>query len=54
MFKCGKCGRITEPREPRAMEVVEKREKFYEVPGGEAKGWEIVREIAVCKNCKPD
>lgn len=56
MFRCGKCGRQTEPREGAQHLIVEKREKEYQLAEGEiSRGWEIVKEILICKPCaQPD
>lgn len=50
MFICENCGRVTNSREKMTRKVVETREKEY--PNG-GKGFETVREIALCENCAP-
>jgi len=49
MFKCQQCGLNTEAGEKEHKKVIETRQKKY-FNGGS--GWEIVKEITVCKACK--
>jgi hypothetical protein len=51
MFKCQMCGKTTKAREPMTKIVAEKRDKEYSNGG---KGWEIVREIAICQSCNKE
>ena len=59
MYKCQECGKISEPRETVNKLVTETRKKEYEfeVQKGRntitknSQGWEIVKEIEVCKEC---
>jgi len=63
MFRCQRCGRVSLPGQASARFPVEIREKVYPLrtivrrgkvtaidKGG--KGWEIAREIIVCKYCE--
>ena len=62
MFKCEKCGKVTQPGDKINKKVVETREREYTSIIGYDKndkpiyktstGWEIVKEINVCDNCK--
>jgi len=49
MFICERCNRITKPYEKQYKIVVQARETFY--PESETTGWEIIKEINVCKEC---
>ena len=51
MFDCQQCGRTTEPGEKMAHKVIQKRPKVYKNGGV---GWEIVKEISVCMNCRKE
>lgn len=48
MMNCKQCGQTTPPREKTFRKVVETRGVVYS--DGSA-GWEIVKEVAICKNC---
>ncbi len=62
-FRCGSCGKIACDGERPTRLVVKKREKtyqnkiesgmgkFHKVREFVTKGWEIVKEIGVCKTC---
>jgi hypothetical protein len=54
MFICGMCKTVTKAHEIQTKIVLERRPKTYppqphDNPGGQ--GWEIVREVGVCKKC---
>ena len=49
MMRCQQCKKVTAPREKTARKVIKTRKKVY--PNG-SEGWEIVKEIQVCKECK--
>ena len=58
MFRCEKCKRITDPREPMTKKVVQTKDRIYtriDKKTGERKevgrGFEIVKEIKLCKEC---
>lgn len=58
MYKCGVCNSVVEAGAPAYKLVVEKRNKSYQNPSkkvkGEvkySKGWEIVKEVLVCREC---
>ena len=48
MFICKRCGQQTSPGEKMHKLVTKKRKKFYSIG---IIGWEIIKEIPVCKNC---
>lgn len=48
MFVCYDCEKSTEPREPQHKVVIEKRKVIYL---NLFKGWEIVKEVALCSEC---
>lgn len=48
MYKCALCRKTTQPREQMNKLILEKRYIVY--PNG-ARGWEIVREMAICYSC---
>jgi len=54
MFKCEVCKKSIGPAISPTMVVVETREKFYPAPkdGRDGRGYETVKEIKVCPNCK--
>jgi hypothetical protein len=55
MFKCAKCKKTIGPSVSPVTVVTEKREKKYPArtpQDREGTGWEIVKEIQVCPNCK--
>ena len=51
MYKCAVTKKISKPGQQAHKIVTEKREKKYYGPRGEllATGWEIVKELMVCK-----
>lgn len=49
MFICEQCGKGTEPHEKQYKIVVQARRVFY--PDQGTSGWEIVRELKVCRRC---
>lgn len=60
MYKCEKCGKITKPHEKLNRLVIQTRDKTYvnkfiDKNGKECekitKGYEIAKEINVCKEC---
>jgi hypothetical protein len=53
MFKCDNCGGQQGPGVKTAKAVVERRDKVYEEDGKVVgKGWEIVRELTLCTECR--
>lgn len=48
MFICASCKKSSEPREPQTKVVIEKRAIIYDNGG---RGFETVREIAICHTC---
>lgn len=48
MFRCSECGKVSEPRQPQNKVVIQRREKIY---ADGSKGWEIVKEVALCDEC---
>lgn len=48
MFICTSCNKPSQPREPQTKVVIEKRAVTY--PNG-GRGFETVREIAICHDC---
>jgi hypothetical protein len=55
MFYCGNCNKLTQPNESANHVVVNTRKKTYENRAKEkvliSEGFEIVKEILVCKEC---
>lgn len=60
MFKCQKCNKLSKPKETQNKLLVESRNVSYNniVKDKESKsraitssGWEIVKELTVCKKC---
>jgi len=55
MFRCEKCKKVSQIREKINNIVTEKRDKIYRIDNGkdviEVQGWEIVKEINVCREC---
>ncbi len=57
MYKCEVCGSISKPREPRNTFVTKKSKKTYKLLDkngeriGSVMGWEIKKEINLCKVC---
>jgi uncharacterized Zn finger protein len=56
MIHCENCGKMTKPKIKPIRIIVEKREKvYYEDNDPEkkviGKGWEIAKEMLVCKDC---
>ncbi len=59
MFFCDSCGVLTKSRETANKIVTERRQKKYQnkkinnrdVFFIDTEGWEIVKEISVCKDC---
>jgi len=59
MFICENCGQITTKGTPSYKVTTKKRKKTYINTGKRGKtkqteGWEIVKEITVCPECKSD
>jgi len=57
-FRCEKCGQAQPPRSKPIMKVIETRNKFYprieiddEIIDGGGSGWEIAKEIMICRRC---
>lgn len=55
MYYCEQCNKLSEPRVGQYKKVVEKRERDYVSKMREkikvTKGWEIVKELLVCREC---
>jgi hypothetical protein len=51
MFICSDCRRLTEPGELQYKLITKRREVAYNNNGVASKGWEIVKEEAVCSEC---
>ena len=57
MYKCESCGKTTALSEKMERVVTERRDRVYTAVDRrgreyeQGRGWEIVKEIAVCKSC---
>ena len=49
MYKCEQCGKNTQPHEKMNKSVTARRSVQYK---NGSTGWEIVKEISVCRDCK--
>jgi len=49
MFKCEQCGRQSKSGEKQYTKIIQKRKRHYD---NGSEGWEIVKEIKVCGECK--
>ena len=52
MFICQQCNRQTVAGEKQFKKVIDSRPKRYDNGGIISEGWEIVKEISVCGECK--
>lgn len=51
-FRCQKCKRLSWGKQHKI--VVKRRHRIYREHSPPRDGWEIVKEINVCENCKGD
>lgn len=54
MFRCDNCGGVQPPKTKTEHVVVERRDVEYKDKSGSviARGWEIVKELALCGVCR--